>query len=754
MLSCCNLFGQSNNRVSGNVKSNEGLNMAGVTVVLDANNNNTYLATDSLGVFSTELKTGLVRVLINHFGYTEKKFSFYLKKDTILSVVLDKSISILNEVVVSNNKKSSVTSLSGGKLSFNLKELSSLPNILGTTDIIKLLQLTPGVQNSGDANGYLYVRGGDPGHNSILYAGTPVYGMSHLAGIFPFYNADHIEEVEFDKSSSNAKYGGRLSSTISLIPKKKTPSKFAVQGNVGLLASQLTFSVPLSNQTGFYVSSRKTYIDEIFSSILDPKKRNVASEEQQLKYRFSDYNFTFISKIADKHLFTVNAFISGDKFGINDSKTNLNADLKWGNMAISSDWTYQIAENKSIKNAIYFTQYTNGLDLLQGVAKMNISSYIQDIGYANLMQYSINKIPFESGFESVIHDLQPQKISVSNIGIEGIDKRSTPIKATSVSVFTNAKPKLLTNFFAEFGLRLNYYSSGVKSNTFFNFEPRIMFQYKPEKNFSFFASYTRQNQFLNLITTSSVGIPSDFWIASSDGIPPQSSNEFSIGYNQSIIKKIDFSISSYYRKMNNLIEYPFGVTQFNEITTFKNDILVGNGESYGIEWMLKKDSGKFKGWLSYTLSWSTRQFDELNNGNLYYAKYDRRHNLSFVGTFDLNRKWSFGLTQIFSSGNRFTMPTSWYFINNTPVKEFNEFNNAQLPNYIRTDVSLNYFFIKTLKKESTLNLSIYNTFNIENPIYMVINVFPDKSKNNNLTVNTEKKILYRILPSLSWRFKF
>jgi hypothetical protein len=206
--------------------------------------------------------------------------------------------------------------------------------------------------------------------------------------------------------------------------------------------------------------------------------------------------------------------------------------------------------------------------------------------------------------------------------------------------------------------------------------------------------------------------------------------------------------------MNNLIEYPYGVTQFNEITTFKNDMLVGEGESYGIEWMLKKDNGKFKGWLSYTLSWSTRQFDELNNGNLYYAKYDRRHNLSFVGTFDLNRKWSFGLTQIFSSGNRFTMPISWYFMNNTPVKEFNEFNNAQLPNYIRTDVSMNYFFIKTLKKESTLNFSIYNTFNLENPIYMVVNVFSDKDKNNNLTVNTDKKILYRILPSLSWRFKF
>ena len=578
--------------------------------------------------------------------------------------------------------------------------------------------------------------------------------MSHLAGIFPFYNVDHIEEVEFDKSSSNAKYGGRLSSTISLIPNKKVPKKLAVHGNVGLLASQITFSVPITDHSGLYISGRKTYIDEIVSSILDSKKRNVASEEPQLKYQFSDCNLTFISKIAEKHLFTVNAFISGDKLGANDPKTNLNADLKWGNTAISSDWTYKISENKSIKNTFYFSHYANELILLQGAVKMDISSYIQDLGYKNLMHYYIKKIPFETGLDFIMHDLQPQKISVSNIGIEDVDKKATAIRAKTVSVFANAKPKLLHHLFGEFGLRLNYFSSGVKSNSFLNFEPRILFNYLPEKDFSFFASYTRQNQYLNLITTSSVGIPSDFWIGSSDGIPSQSSNEFSIGYNQSLTKKINSSLSSYYRKMNSLIEYPYGVTQFNEITTFKNDILVGDGESYGLEWMLKKDSGKFKGWLSYTLSWSNRQFDELNNGNLYYAKYDRRHNLSFVGTFDLNRKWSFGLTQIFSSGNRFTIPTSWYFINNNPVKEYNKFNNAQLPNYIRTDVSVNYFFIKTLKKESTLNFSIYNTFNIENPIYVLINVFSDKDNNNNLTVNTDKKILYRILPSLSWRFKF
>ena len=195
-----------------------------------------------------------------------------------------------------------------------------------------------------------------------------------------------------------------------------------------------------------------------------------------------------------------------------------------------------------------------------------------------------------------------------------------------------------------------------------------------------------------------MGIPTDFWIASSDGISPQTSDEFSIGSNQTISKNMATSFGGFYRSMKNLLEYPYGVAQFNEMSTLKDDLLVGKGTAYGLEMMLRKNNGKFKGWLSYTLSWSTRNFEEINDGNTYFAKYDRRHNLSLVGMYDLNLKWNFGITQIFSSGNRFTMPTSWYFINNNPVKEYSEYNNAQMPNYIRTDLSVNYFFIKSSKK--------------------------------------------------------
>lgn len=743
------MFAQSKAIVAGNVKSLENENLIGVNISFDINNQQYYSSSDILGHFEENLPVGVIKMTVNHFGYLEKSISFDCKKDTIISIILEKDISLLKEVVISNNKKAAITNLSGSKLSFNLKELSTVPAILGTTDVIKILQLTPGVQNSGDANGYLYVRGGDPGHNYMLYDGTPIYGMSHLLGVFPFHNTDHIQEVEFDKSSSNAKYGGRLSSTTSLIPNKKIPSEFTVQGNIGLLASQATLSIPVTEKTGITISGRKTYIDEIIAPLISSDSDN--DDVQGMKYGFSDANLTLVTELSKNNLLTVSTFTSADKLQIKDANLALHTSLKWSNFNVSPTLTTKLSPDVMMSNSIYFTRYTNELDMEQATIQMGVSSFVEDFGFANSINYSVKGTPFESGLQYVYHNLQPQKIEIENFSAANNMGQNNIIRANELAVFTTAKPKLFDNLIAELGLRINYYKSGAKS--YLHFQPRAVLNYYMNNNLSFYASYNRQNQYLNLITTSSVGIPTDFWIASTDGIPAQSSNEFALGSSQTISRSFTSSVGGFYRSMKHLLEYPYGVTQFNQISTLKDDLLEGNGKAYGLEFMLKKNSGKFKGWISYTLSWSDRNFEKLNNGKTYYAKYDRRHNLALVGTYDLNSKWNFGVTQIFSSGNRFTMPTSWYFINNNPVKEYSEYNNAQMPNYIRTDFSVNYFFIKSARKESALNFSIYNAFNVENPIYVVLNVLMNDDKNS-VIVKPEKKVLYRILPSVSWRFKF
>lgn len=742
------VFAQSKAIISGNVKSSENENLIGVNIFLTSKDSQNFSSTDASGNFSANIQLGQVKIKVNQSGYLSKDFEIDLKKDTLLSIVLDKDIALLKEVIIANDKKNPVKNLSGGKISFNVKELSAVPSILGTTDILKVLQLTPGVQNSGDANGYFYVRGGDPGHNAILYNNTPIYGMSHLLGIFPFYNADHIKDVEFDKSSSNAKYGGRLSSTTLLNSNKKLPSEFGIQGNVGILASQLTIAVPLNNKTGFYISGRKTYIDEIVGPIMKSGSKN--NDVKDMKYGFSDGNFTFLSQISKNNLFVIDAFVSGDELKVKDENLALRTSLNWSNFTVSPSLITTLSAKVSMSNAVYFSQYSNDLSMEQATIQFNVSSFVKDFGFTNSVRYSFKNIPFESGFQYAYHNLQPQKVNVENFTTINNNSQDI-INANEAAVFTTAKPRIFENLTADLGLRINYYASGADS--YLHFQPRVVFNYVPNEKYSFYASYNRQYQYLSLITTSSVGIPTDFWIASSDGIKPQSSNEFSIGSSQNITRNWTSSLGGFYRSMKNLLEYSYGITQFNEITTFKNDMYVGKGKAYGLEMMLKKSNGKFSGWLSYTLSWSDRNFDELNNGKTYFAKYDRRHNLSLVGMYDLNSKWNFGITQLFSSGNRFTMPTSWYFINNNPVKEYSGYNNAQMPNYIRTDIAANYYFIKTAKKESALNFSIYNTFNIANPIYVVLDVEVNENKDK-VVVTQKEKVLYRILPSISWRFKF
>jgi hypothetical protein len=749
-----NLFAQSKVKLKGVVLSNTSRKITNATIALVNEKDSLVVTSDSLGNFVADINIGLQEITIKQLGFVDFFSKINIQKDTLISFALEEDKSLkLKEVIVTAEKKTALTNLQTGKISFDPQKLALIPSISGATDIIKLLQLIPGVQNSGDANGYLYVRGGEPGHNLMLYTNTPVYGMTHLLGIFPFYNSDHIGEVVFDKSNSDPKHGGRLGSTVAVNTYKKPPQKFGIQGNVGLLASQITFSVPINQKTGFYFSARKTYIDEIVAPLFYSKKENANSDAKSLKYGFADGNFTYITAISEKNKFSVDAFVSQDKLRINDGRADVNAFLNWSNFTFSPSWSHVFSEKTSMINSFYFTRYNNQLNIIQSSVNLNISSFIQDFGFTNSLRFQLKNIPFEAGLHYTSHHLQPQKIDVTNTDQTNLGNTIENTKATTIATFISAKPKLFEKIDAELGLRLSYYRASNQPQEFVKLEPRFVMNYNPTKNNSFYVSYTNQNQFLNLITTSSVGIPTDFWIASSDGISPQSSNEFSLGGTQIITKQFNFSLNGFYRIMKNLIEYPYGVTQFNEITTLKNDLIFGTGKAKGLELMLKKDSGKLRGWISYTLSWSDRSFDKINNGNTFYAKYDRRHNLSIVATYDFNKKWSLGCTQVYSSGNRFTSPTSWYFVNNNPVKEYGGYNNAQLPNYIRTDVSLNYFFVKTPIKESALNFSVFNTFNILNPIYVVLRVGTDENREN-LEIKTEKKILYSLLPSLSWRFKF
>lgn len=659
----------------------------------------------------------------------------------------------LEEIVVTAKSKALLRTEASGEMYMNTQKMTQIPSFMGTPDLIKILQLMPGVQNSGEANGYLYVRGADPGHNLMQYAGAPIYGMSHLLGLFPFYNTDHIEQIKFDKVGSQAKNGNRLSSTIQAFTPERVPEAMQVKGNIGLLASQLGVAVPLNPQVGFILSGRKTYIDQFITPLINSGSQGGKGKIEKLSYNLGDINFSGVVEATEKHLFTLNAFVSDDRFKIREEEMLLDGSLIWDNHTFSGSWQYLPSKEIKFRQTAYYTRYSNRLVVNQASVDVSSRSTVADFGLNSDLEFQLYEVPIQAGVQFSYYEINPQHIFSFQLGLEN-NNNNNEVVSNLLSVYMQANPNIFKCLNMDVGFRINTYSSRLPGKkTFFSIEPRISFNYIASTGASLSLTYARKNQFLNLITTSSVGFPTDFWLAASNEIPFQYSDNFSVSGTHTLFNNIKMDIGAFYNQMHRLLEYPFSILQFNQINNFGADMFIGDGVAYGGEVMFRK-TGRLSGWLSYTLSKSERKFEEINEGKPYPAKFDRRHNLSLVLNYQISKKWNAGFTQIYSSGSRFTAASSWYFISNNPVKEYGKLNDAKMPDYIRTDISVDYFLKKTAKKESVLNLSIYNMFAVVNPIYTSMRIESGKGDSNAIKVGVRYTKLYTILPSISWRFKF
>jgi hypothetical protein len=372
-----------------------------------------------------------------------------------------------------------------------------------------------------------------------------------------------------------------------------------------------------------------------------------------------------------------------------------------------------------------------------------------DIGFRSGANFKIGSVPFTSGIQYANYHVRPQELSTNQL--TNSSQGNNMVNAQHLSAWLQSTLTLQKHFSVDLGLRAGLYTAN-KNNLDFRAEPRVSLNFTDNHKLTAYLTYARKCQYLHLITTSSVGFPTDFWIASSEGIPTELADNFSIGSGYKIFPRIEVTAGLFYNRLVNQMQYPYSIVQFNEITSFSNDLYMGKGKAYGAEFMLRK-SGRLSGWLSYTWSKSLRTFEMIDNGESFPSKFDRRHNLSVVTSYKISRRWNAGVTQIYASGNRFTAPTSWYFVNNTPVKEYGKYNNAQMPDYLRTDISIDFYLKKTTQRESVLNLSVYNLFNVNNPIYVILDVSASKT-GNAVKVTPRYKSLYSILPSIGWRFKF
>ena len=705
--------------------------------------------TDMEGFFSLQLSPSpRVQLIVSYVGYDTQYKYLEISSDVSLNVVMTSSTVQLNDVVVVARSKAMVGNTEQGEINLNSKKLDKIPSVLGVPDMIKILQLMPGVQNSGEANGYLYVRGADPGHNLMLYNDVPVYGMSQLLGIFPFYNADHTDRIHFDKSGRKTQYSNRLSATIQAITPDQLPDSLSVKGNIGLVASQATIGIPIGKKAALMLSGRQTYIDQIITPLLNKSAdKEKEKDMDNLGYSFSDANLTFLIKPNDKHHIDINAFTSNDRFSITEERMLLDGKLKWNNHIASATWSWTPRPKLEFKQSVYLSAYTNKLQVEQASINLMVQSKVMDWGFNSSVGFLLKKIPFTAGLQYANYLVRPQEISSGQLSNTANTDNKT--SARHISAFIQGKPRLSEYMYLDIGIRAGLYAYG-KSD--FRLEPSISLIYSDDHRLNAYLSYSRKNQYLHLITTSSVGIPTDFWIATSEGVPTEVADNFSVGAGYKIRPRMELTAGAFYNRLLHLVQYPFSIMQFNEITSFGNDLFTGKGKAYGVELMLKK-TGRFSGWISYTLSKSDRQFDEIDHGKRFPSKFDRRHNLSLVANYEISPKWSAGFTQIYASGNRFTAPVSWYFINNNPVKEYGSYNNAQMPDYVRTDISVDFFIRKTARRESILNLSVYNIFAVDNPIYVILDISASSTRNE-IEIKSRYKRLYSILPSVGWRFKF
>jgi len=738
---------QTTIEVSGRVIDSTGHVLPMVNVRLVSGSDTLIRHTDNAGVFIFRIvPSAQVQIIASHLGFDTKYITVEASGNLSVEFVMLPVGIQLGETVITARSQTLVNFSEFGAVSLNSQKLGQIPSILGVPDMIRALQLMPGVQHSGEANGYLYVRGADPGHNLMLYNRVPVYGTSHLLGIFPFYNADHIDRIHFDKSGSDTQFGNRLSATVQALSSDRLPDRFTVKGNVGLMVSQLTVSSPMGERAGFIFSGRQTYIDQIITPIL------TASSEKgidDLGYSFSDANFTLMFRPAAKHRIDVNAFASGDRFKITDERMLLDGMMKWNNHVGSICWEWHPKQDLKFSQEIYVSRFTNHLRVQQASIGLQVESNALDWGFQSNVDFKLRSIPFATGIRYARYHVKPQEYSSSYL--TNISEIDNVVNAQYLSVYVQGKPQLNEYISLDVGLHTAFYVNDG-SNQITQLEPRVSLNFTDDHKWTAYLSYARKSQHLHLITTSSVGVPTDFWMASSEGIPVEQADNLAIGYSYKITSRMELSSGLFYSQMYNLVHYPFSVLQFNEITKFNEDLLIGKGLAYGAELMLKRN-GRLSGWFSYTWSKSERKFDEIDNGQPFPSKYDRRHNLSLVVHYQISSRWNAGLTQVFTSGNRFTVPTSWYFINNNPVKEYGKYNNAQMPFYKRTDFAVDYFLKKTNKHESILNLSVYNLFAIKNPIYVILDVRASKS-GNQIETWVKYKALYSILPSIGWRFVF
>lgn len=656
------------------------------------------------------------------------------------------SIWRIQEVEVVASKKAPVLQRSAkGDWKFDPDAVNFLPRMLGDSDPIKAFQLLPGVTTAGELNGGLYVHGSEPGHNLICIDGVPVYNSSHLLGFFSIFNNDHFSSFSLNKSYQPADRGGRLAAVVEMTPRDSVIRQASVSGNVGILASRITTGIPVAHNSALYLSARFTYVNPIISLIEGGFEDNT-----KLRYGFQDYNLTYVWQPDAKNKFVLNGYVGNDLLKLKEHQYQVDSKMQWLNGVASMRWEHRCNEKVLLTQRAYMTHYRTYLRANQNAMNMTMPSRLTDVGYMSDANWQWGTWKMKTGATFIHHLLRPQYPESINI-FEGINAGNPgKYQMEEFNLYAEAE-KRWGNLTMDMGLR---YSGAIQGGTYNGgVEPRLRLQYDLPGNRTLGISYQLNRQYMNQITVSTAGLPIDFWMPSTKDISGQKVHSLDVSFVQPLPGgDYEVMLEGYYRKLYHQTIFNGGMMDmFNQTYRIEDHVLVGKGQNYGIELMLKKSRGRWNGWIGYTLAWADRKFPELREENTFPAKYDRRHNLNAMVHYTLNDQWDFAMTFIYASGNAVTYPKAMYMIGENAVCLYDDYNSSRMPSYHRMDLSVNYWIGH--KRNSCINLSLYNAFMRHNPVFVRIDVKPS-TESSSLIIKKKNMSLYSLLPSVSYIFKF
>ena len=739
----------------------------------------TGTATNNYGFYTITVPAGRVRVVVSNIGYKPVEKEMSLTGDLQMNVQLVSNVN-LDEVVVTAQRSPAIqTQTQMSRVSVPVEMIKSMPRFLGETDVLKTLQLLPGVSQGSEGTSGILVRGGGPEQNLILLDGTLIYNPSHFLGIFSTFNGDAIKNVELYKGGFPARFGGRLSSVVDLVMKDGNMKEIHGEGSIGLLASNLTLEGPIKkDKTSFLVSGRRTYLDLIGGPIA---KSSSDGELDDFTAYFYDLNAKLHHIISDKDRLFASFFSGQDVFKVkskyehNKYTQSNQSNIIWGNIIGTMRWNHVFNSRLFANTLLNYTRYKFLSDFAfqerdssyNNMFMAKYSSSIEDVGlridfdYRPLPEHSI-----KTGVSGILHQFRPGALTLKagDVNTPDINQSFNNQVQNSPELGVYAEDDWLVS--NKFKVNMGVHASAFRSqnNWYGSVQPRVGMRYLLPGDVALKASYAQMAQYIHFLTNNSSTLPTDLWVPSTDKIKPMRSEQFALGFARNIMQnKVEASVEGYYKKMKGVIEYFDGASYINSnVASWDTKVEAGNATAWGAEFLLQKKTGRTTGWIGYTLSWSDRQFPTINFGRKFFYKYDRRHDIEMVVTHKLSKHWEVSGSWQYQTGSPFTLPMAQYESTNGNAYggfnfDFNHINyikgrnEFRLLDYHRLDAGVTW---KKQKKryEKAWNLSLYNAYNKKNPFYYYIG---QDEKSDVAGKRVLKGItLLPVIPSISYHIKF